>query len=179
ELDTMPNVLRMRTYAGAATIGSFFVVSLTGIIMFFHINIGWIKMAHEWMSWVFVAAAVCHAVVHWRSLLGYFRNRAALAVIIPIVIIGLLSLSPVHGPASKHPLAQVMFRLEHASLESVATLTDRDVSEVVRRLKASGITIDTTNQTITEIATRNGRRPTEVLLLLFSEEKPIKAVRHK
>ncbi len=167
----MPNVFQMQTWAGAATIGSFLVVSVTGIIMFFHINIGWIKIAHEWMSWVFVTAAVCHAMVHWKSLLGYFRNRAALAVILPIVVVGLLSLLPVTGPAAKHPLAQIMSRLERASLESVVKIADRDMSEVIHRLKASGITIDTTSQTITEIAARNGKRPTEVLFLLLSEEK--------
>ena len=110
----MRQTLGMQTWSGALTIGSFIVISLTGILMFFHINIGLVKLAHEWLSWVFVVAAICHAIVHWKLLLGYFRNRAALAVMVPILVLGGLSLIPAGGNGPTHPLVQVMARLERA-----------------------------------------------------------------
>ena len=165
----MRQTLGMQTWSGALTIGSFIVISLTGILMFFHINIGLVKLAHEWLSWVFVVAAICHAIVHWKLLLGYFRNRAALALMVPILVLGGLSLIPAGGNGPTHPLVQVMARLERAPLESVAKLGESDPSAVIQTLKASGIEVETPGQTIAEIAEKNGKRPMDVLLILFSD----------
>jgi len=152
------------------------VISVTGIHMFFHINIGLVKLAHEWLSWVFVVAAICHAIVHWKLLLGYFRNRLALAFMVPVLVLGGLSLIPASGGGLKqHPMVQVMARLERAPIESVARLVESDLSAVIQTLKASGITVETASQTVAEIAEKNGKRPMDVLLILFADRNPAQA----
>lgn len=168
----MRQALGMQTWSGALTIGSFIVISVTGILMFFHINLGLVKVAHEWLSWVFVVAAICHAIVHWKLFLGYFRNRVALAFMVPVLVLGGLSLIPASGNGSRHPVVQVMARLEHAPLESVARLVESDLSAVIQTLKASGITVETASQTVAEIAEKNGKRPMDVLLILFADRNP-------
>jgi len=54
-------------------------------------------------------------------------------------------------------------------LESVAQLVESDPSAVIQTLKASGIEVETPGQTIAEIAEKNGKRPMDVLLILFSD----------
>jgi len=54
-------------------------------------------------------------------------------------------------------------------LESVAQLVESDPSAVIQTLKASGIAVETAGQTIAEIADKNGKRPMDVLLIIFSD----------
>lgn len=167
----MRNQFGVQTWSGALTIASFIVISITGILMFFHINIGWIKFAHELISWVFVVAAFCHALVHWKLLVAYFRNRFALALMLPVLIVGGSSLvSTTKGP-SGHPMAQIISRLEQASLESVSQLIQRDPSDVRGKLKELGIMVESVDQTIAEIAERNGKKPIDLVFLLFSNRE--------
>ena len=46
----MKEILRPKTWAGPLMIGSFVVMAVTGILMFLHLNIGAMKLAHEWLS---------------------------------------------------------------------------------------------------------------------------------
>lgn len=44
---SMKDTFRLKTWAGPLTIGSFVVIAGTGILMFFHLNVGVVKLAHE------------------------------------------------------------------------------------------------------------------------------------
>lgn len=70
----MRNQFGVQTYSGALTIGSLMVMPITGPRIFFHINIAWVKLAEELVSWVFVVAATCLALVDCRWPVAYFRT---------------------------------------------------------------------------------------------------------
>ena len=46
----------LRRWATPLTIGAFVFMAVTGILMFFEVRLGIIKVAHEWLSWLMVIA---------------------------------------------------------------------------------------------------------------------------
>lgn len=40
-----------RNWATPLTIGSFLLMAVTGLLMFFHLDTGLNKAAHEWLGW--------------------------------------------------------------------------------------------------------------------------------
>lgn len=49
-----------REWATPVTVGVFVVMAATGLLMFFHLDIGLNKAAHEWLGWLMVAAVAAH-----------------------------------------------------------------------------------------------------------------------
>ena len=47
-----------KTWAGPLTIGSFVLMAVRGILMFLHLNIGAMKLAHEWLELLFVTGGL-------------------------------------------------------------------------------------------------------------------------
>jgi cytochrome b561 len=63
-----------REWATPLTIGSFLVIAVTGVLMFFHLDSGLNKLAHEWLAWAMLAAVGLHAAVHFKSFSRYFTR---------------------------------------------------------------------------------------------------------
>ncbi len=161
---------RLRTWAGALTIGSFIVMSVTGILMFFHLNVGMIKLAHEGMSWLFVLGAVLHVVINWRAFLGYFRTPLGAVIIGILVLVGAVSFLPVGGPHGRPPFMEIMGAMEQASLELVAQVLKRDPQTLIQQLQAQGIQVRQPTQTLAEIAAQNQKHSMEIWAALFSPQ---------
>ena len=62
------NLQTLRPWATPLTIGSFALMATTGILMFFHLDSGLNKVAHEWLGWAMVAGVALHATVNWAAL---------------------------------------------------------------------------------------------------------------
>ncbi len=159
----MKNGFRLKTWAGPLTIGSFVVLTVTGILMFFHLNFGAVKLAHEWLSLVFVAGALAHLAVNWKPLLAYFRKPVGVGIISAILLVGALSLVPFGGGSHGHPLMAVARALEQSPLTLVAEVAQRSPQTVVEELKAQGLQVQNESQTISEIASENQRQSMEIL----------------
>ena len=69
-----------RDWATPITIGAFAVMSVTGLLMFFHLDIGLNKLAHEWLGWLMVAGVAAHAIANWGAFKRYFVSTIWAAV---------------------------------------------------------------------------------------------------
>jgi hypothetical protein len=171
----MGEKLRLRAWAGPLTIGSFGVVAITGIMMFFHIEIGLAKVAHEWLSWLLVVAAVAHTALNWKAFLAYFRKPAGVAIIAVMLILGVLSLClsiPGGHPHGPRALMAVAGALEKSSLRVVAQVAKGSPESLIEKLTAQGIQVRGPDQTIGEIASENHRRGFEILGQLLGDANP-------
>jgi cytochrome b561 len=66
-----------REWATPLTIGSFGLMATTGILMFFHLDSGLNKTAHEWLGWVMVAVVAAHGrCVHVDVLVRWLKKSA-------------------------------------------------------------------------------------------------------
>ncbi len=69
---------------------TFATVSISGLLMFFHLKIAGVHPIHQWGGILFLVGGVLHALVNRRILLSYFSNRkAVLGALAGVVIIAL------------------------------------------------------------------------------------------
>lgn len=175
----MKDRLRLAAWAGPVTIGSFAVVAVTGVLMFFHLNVGLVKLAHEWLSWLLVVGAVAHIALNWKPFLGYFRRPLALGVIVVFLALGALSLVPLGGGGARPPFMEISRAMENCPLTLAAELAGKPREALIGDLTAHGVHVHSGEQTLAEIATDNGVRAAEVMSHVFrGEALPAQGGRH-
>lgn len=126
-----------REWATPLTIGSFLVIAVTGVLMFFHLDTGLNKLAHEWLAWAMIAAVGLHAAAHFRSFSRYFTRPRALAVIgVSLVILAASFLTP-PGKSAKPPHVLAVNALLDAPIERVAGIAGRELQTVLTDLRAA------------------------------------------
>lgn len=84
---------------------AFAVISVTGIMLFFHVKNGSIVVLHEWFGWAFIVAGAAHVLLNVRPLTAYLGQRsarvalvAAVALILVLASAGGLHRGGHHGP---------------------------------------------------------------------------------
>ena len=69
---------KFKKWATPLTIGSSFLMAVTGLLMFYHVKLGAIKVAHEWGGWAMIVAAIFHVLGNLKPFLNYFKQKLAL-----------------------------------------------------------------------------------------------------
>ncbi|OAN54123.1 hypothetical protein A6A04_12850 [Paramagnetospirillum marisnigri] len=118
--------------------GSFALIAVTGILMFFHLDSGLNKLAHEWLGWGLVAAVGLHAAANLGMFKRYFHQRAALAVMGACLL--LLAASFVSPPGDKAKPSHILAvqALLDAPVTVAAQVAGTDAEDAVARLRAAG-----------------------------------------
>lgn len=57
---------------------TFFGVSVTGILMLFHLKLPGMVSIHEWGGLLFVLAGICHLLLNWQAFRSYFKSKDAM-----------------------------------------------------------------------------------------------------
>ena len=130
--------MTFRESATPLTIGSFLLIAVTGVLMFFHLDSGLNKLAHEWLGWAMIAAVGLHAIVHVKSFQRYFKRPAALALIGAFVVLLAASFISPGGKADKPPHVLAAQAVLDAPLENVAILAHKDTQKLLGQLQAEG-----------------------------------------
>ncbi len=157
----MKDTLRLRAWAGPLTIGSFAVVGVTGILMFFKASFGLMKLAHEWLSLCLVLGVVAHIVLNWKPFVAYFRKPAGASIMAVFLVAGVLSSIPALLPArGQVPRGgafhtQAYTALERSSLSAAALVANKSPESLADSLRAKGIRVRDPQQTLPEIAAEN------------------------
>ncbi len=127
-----------RDWITPLTMGAFGLLAATGVLMFFHLDSGLNKTAHEWLSWVLVAGVAGHAAVNWPGLkrhLAGWRGRTALGV---AALLLAASFVPLGAQGDGPPFMGAMRALVDAPVPVLAQVA-RTTPEVMRqRLAEAG-----------------------------------------
>ena len=67
--------MSLRRWSTPLTMGSFVLMSGTGMLMFFEWNPGLTTVVHQWFSWFFLVGAAGHVAVNIRPLKTHFKSR--------------------------------------------------------------------------------------------------------
>jgi hypothetical protein len=127
-----------REWATPLTIGSFLIIAVTGVLMFFHLDSGLNKLAHEWLAWAMLAAVGLHAAAHFKSFSRYFTRPKALAVIgVSVVLLAASFIAPA-GKSGKPPHILAAQAVLDAPIGLVAQMTGRDAQSILTELQAAG-----------------------------------------
>ena len=133
-------------WATPLTIGTFTLMAVTGMLMFFHADIGLNKTAHEWLGWVMIAGVAFHAVANWRMFRKYFvvgtASRAILATSAVVLLGSFLSFGGGEG-GGLPPHVQALQAITSAPLAQVAGLTGKPAEQLLAELQRAGIPLTT------------------------------------
>lgn len=158
-----------RTWATPLTIGSFLLISATGILMFLEWERGLMTVVHQWFSWAFVAGAAGHIAVNIRPLKNHLRSRwgkASVILFAAILAISFFSWGTVTGPQIKRPIERA---LVEAPLAALAGVTRTPPEALLQRLDARGIAA-VAHQSIGELAQATGVDENRLLAIAFDLE---------
>jgi hypothetical protein len=161
----------LRRLATPIAIGSFTISAITGILIFFDIEMGMIEPVHKWLSWLLLGGVALHTLSNWKPFAGYFSKKPALLIIGTAVVITVASVLPVFGEKEeegKRGGKAFVQALESSSLQTVALVLKSSPEELATRLGKRGITVNDTSLSITEIARLNGKEGGAVLGALLS-----------
>ncbi|EIJ33755.1 DUF4405 domain-containing protein [Thiothrix nivea] len=157
----------LRRWATPMTIGAFLLMSVTGILMFFHIELGLIKVAHEWLSWLMVLAVGLHITLNWKMFSRYFSQKPAVAVIglftVVMVASMLVPAEERRGPPGRGGAMAATQVLMNAPLDKLAGVTGNTLEGLQASLQQQGLTVEATTASLGDIARQNGQNPVELL----------------
>jgi hypothetical protein len=132
------------------TIGAFGLMSVTGLLMFFDLDTGFNKLAHEWLSWVMVTGVAAHAVVNWPAFKRYFMASRIGRTIIgaSAVALALSFVSLPGGQTRAPPQILALKAVTNAPISSVAPLSGRPVGQLIDDLAKAGIKLPNAHASI-------------------------------
>ena len=164
----MNNNFKSREWITPITTGAFFLSAMTGILLFFRVNLGLVRPVHEWLSWLFVIGGVLHMIVNRKVLMAYISKPVGKSVLFIFFLLICLSLLAPDNTGHSLSLAKVNDAIIEAPLSDVARLTNHNPEEAMNLLKSKGMTIEDKDQSIREIAVKNHEHPFRILDVIFS-----------
>ena len=159
-----------RDWATPATIGSFVLMATTGILMFFHLDTGLNKPAHEWLGWLMVAAVATHAGANWLAFRRHvLQSRTGRLILAASVVVIAGSFVRLPGPGAGKPSAPALAiqAISGAPLSQVAPLTGRSVTQLQADLAAAGIQVPSGDQSLASVIGGDKGRTARALNVMF------------
>jgi len=159
---------KLRGWVTPLTAGAFVLSAVTGIMLFFKINLGLVKFAHEWLSWVLVIGAVAHVFINWHVMARCVSKPLGQVIVTLFILLLGVSMLPLTGDKQKgHPFSRVSNAIVNAPLSAVAKTANHTPEEVISILKSKGIQVEGKEQTVQDIANRNNQNPVRVLDIIY------------
>lgn len=162
-----------RDWATPLTVGSFLLLTVTGVLMFFHLDTGLNKLAHEWLSWVLLAAVGLHVASNWVAFRRHLNQRRGRWLIGAGALVLALSFLPasMFGTGSSEPPfvapARLLAQVPLPVLAQVAASAGLSEEDLRKRLTQAGLPA-TGDDSIADRAGADGRRQVQVLARLLA-----------
>lgn len=163
--------IHTRSWSTPLMIASSSVIALSGLMLFFHLGEGLVKSMHEWLGILFIAAILLHILNHSTSLLRYFREKRALLVMAAVLSLAFTWVAS-NGSKEEHPAKRLVASVNQAPLSVVSQLQQENRDDLVARLRAAGIRVDSPRQSLAELASANHRNPFELLDIILKGKQP-------
>ncbi len=145
------NLNTQRPWITPLVIGTFLLMAVTGGLMFFHLDTGLNKTAHEWLGWAMVAGVVLHVLLNLNAFKRHLANPTSRWVMGAWALLLALSFLPLGGGGGKPPFVAPVQALAQAPLSTVAQLAGLSPAQVRERLGAAGIASLSDTQTLKEL----------------------------
>lgn len=127
-----------REWATPLTMAAFTIITVTGGLMFFHLDSGLNKVVHEWLSWLLLAGVALHVTA---NLAGFRRHllspRARWVIGAGALVLALSFASP--GGNQEPPFAAPVKALAAAPLPVLAQVAGVPAAQMHERLRAAGL----------------------------------------
>lgn len=155
-----------REWATPLTAGAFGLLSATGVLMFFHLDSGLNKTAHEWLGWVLLAGAGLHLASNLNGFKRYLRMPGPRLVLAGFGLLLGLSFLPsggLGGSGGEPPFVAPLARLAAAPLPVLAAVAGTGHADMVQRLAAAGLPGATDASSVSTLVGPDRKRQIQVL----------------
>jgi hypothetical protein len=170
---------KLRAWVTPITIGSFLLLGVTGLLMFFKVRGGLIVVAHEWLSPLFVVGACLHVWLNWgavRANLSRARGAIIVGLFAALVAFSIAPFEAADEFAREHGHGQEVIArraaelLLQARISTVAGLTGRTPQQLRDGLGRCGIRVTTDDVTLGDAARQNHASPVCALDAVLQDE---------
>lgn len=144
------NLNTHRPWITPVVIGAFFLSAVTGVLMFFHLDSGLNKTAHEWLSWAMVMGVSLHVMLNMPAFKRYFRQTPGRLVMGAFGLVLVLSFIPAAGK-SEPGFAPPVRALAQAPITVLARVAGTSTQDIKARLQAAGITVSSDEQSVADL----------------------------
>ncbi|MCI5125339.1 MAG: DUF4405 domain-containing protein [Candidatus Electrothrix sp. AR5] len=160
-----------RDWITPLTTGAFLLTAVTGVLLFFHAATGLNKAVHEWLSWVFLIGAVVHLALNFAPFKKYLTQRKGQVLMGSCVLLLALSFIPMSEKGHHDsPFAPPIKALAHTSLTTLAQVARISPEQLRERLADEGLTVNSDQQSISELVGNDFRAQVHLLEELLEEE---------
>jgi hypothetical protein len=161
-----------REWATPVTIGAFSLMSVTGLLMFFHADRGFNKIAHEWVGLVMVGAVAAHAVANWPAFKRYFLTGVYSRGMIALGLIALAaSFVSWTGEKRLPPPMMAMRAITAAPLSKVAAFAGRTTEQAIADLGKVGVRVSDGDVSLDTATDRNRELQGKAIAVLFGKSR--------
>lgn len=159
-----------RDWITPITTGAFLLTAVTGVLLFFHAATGLNKEVHEWLSWVFLVGAILHLALNFGPFKKYLTQRKGQALMGFFVLLLALSFIPA-GEEHHHdsPFVPPIKALAQAPLSTLAQVAQTSPEQLGERLSGRGITVNSYQQSISELVGDDFRAQVHILKGLLED----------
>lgn len=152
-----------RPWITPLVIGAFGLSAVTGVLMFFHLDSGLNKAAHEWLSWAMVIGVTLHLLLNVNAFKRYFTQTTGRLVVGAFALVLALSFIPAGGAKSEPGFAPPVRALAQTPIAVLAQVAGTSHEEMQNRLKAAGLTVTSEQQSVADLVGQDLRRQIGVL----------------
>ena len=152
-----------REWATPLTAGAFGLLAVTGVLMFFHLDTGLNKAAHEWLGWVLLAGVGLQLASNFMAFQRYLRMPRPRAVLAGFALLLGLSFLPLGGAGGEPPFVAPLATLAAAPLPVLAAVAGTSPDDMARRLAAAGLPGATASSSVLQLAGPDRKQQIRVL----------------
>lgn len=172
----MFNSSNLRRWITPLVIGAFLVTALTGVMMFFHLRTGVVKITHEWMAISFVGLGLLHAWTNWAAVKHHFKRWQTPALIFSVMLLAGLLLFETANQSSAR--VGIMRQLQTAPLSAIAAVQQVPSEHLILRLKQQGLEVTDDDPSLIQLADDNRVSTQTMLAAVFGEDASSLRGRH-
>ena len=118
----------------------FFVLGISGMLMFFHLFDGYTEVVHEFFGLFFFICAIFHIILNWKALKIHFKKGVFLPAALALAVISILFI--VEQQSSPKVDTILLERISKAPIDDAFKALQVDSTKAVKRLEAHGISIE-------------------------------------
>jgi hypothetical protein len=157
----------LRDWATPITAGAFILSAVTGVLMFFHWDIGLNKKAHEWLSWALLAGVGLHLGTNLIGVKRHLKGRLGQSLIGVFLLVLALSFVPWGGPDKPPSWSHAVGALSRMPIKALSDVARMSPQDMLDKLTRSGIEARSEDQSIQDLVGNNPRKQVQALNILL------------
>jgi hypothetical protein len=145
------NLSAQRPWITPVVMGAFLLSAVTGVLMFFHLDSGLNKTAHEWLSWAMLIGVGLHVLLNMPAFKRYLMQTTGRVVIGLFALILALSFIPAGSGGGEPGFAPPLRALAKAPISVLAQVAGTSTDDVKAKLQAQGLAVTSDQQSVADL----------------------------